>query len=194
MAKRYEQILKLIETVKPELIVEVGVHRGMRAMLMCERALQFRSDVRYTGFDVFETMDEAFQAEALNGKGIAQRAIAEARLQSVKERWGSFDWKLIEGDTRVTLHSSSLKADLAFIDGDHRVEVIRGDAQALNCPVMVFDDYYLPGPDGRLPDLDRYGANRVVDEYTKAGANVVVLPALDKCDHGAMAALAVVRV
>jgi hypothetical protein len=150
--------------------------------------------VRYIGWDVFETMDAVFQAQALNGKGIAERAIAEARLQSVRERWENFDWQLIEGDTRKTLHGGSVKADLAFIDGDHRVEVIRGDARALQCPVMVFDDYYMLGPDGSLPDLEHYGANRVVDEYTAAGARVTVLPVLDKCNHGAMAALAVVRV
>lgn len=193
MAKRYDQILTLIDTVKPRMIAEVGVHRGMRAMLMCERALQHLAEVRYIGWDVFETMDEAFQAAALNGKGIPQREVAEARLQSVRARWDNFDWQLIEGDTRKTMHGSRTKADFAFIDGDHRVEVIRGDAAALDCPLMVFDDYYLPGPDGSLPDLERYGANRVVDEYTAAGAQVTVLPALDKCDHGAMAALAVVR-
>lgn len=193
MAKRYDQIMSLIDEIKPGVIIEVGIHRGMRAMLMCERALMHREDVSYLGFDVFETMDEAFHRDALNGKGIPQRSVAESRMQSIKERWGSFDWKFVEGDTRLTLHGSCVVGDLAFIDGDHRVDVIRGDAAAIGCRVMVFDDYYLPGQDGKIPDLKQYGANVVVDEFRADGARVSVLPVMDRCDHGAMAALAVVR-
>lgn len=194
MAKRYDQLLPLIMQAKPAVIAEVGVHRGMRAMIMCETAVMVRKEpVRYIGFDVFETMDQQFHDAALNGKGIPQRAIAEARMQSVAERYPGFSWEFREGDTRDTLHGQKVAADFAFIDGDHRVEVIRGDAMGLQCPVMVFDDYYRPGPDGRLPDLALYGANVVVDELQAAGARVEILPAADLCNHGAVAHLAVVR-
>lgn len=193
MAKRYEQLYPLIKAAKPATIVEVGVHRGMRALMMCEEACGVRKAVRYIGFDVFETMPQSFHDAALNGKGIPQRAMAEARMQSVSERFPGFSWEFREGDTRDTLHGHKVAADFAFIDGDHRVEAIRGDALGLDCPLMVFDDYYLAGPDGRLPDLTLYGANVVVDELQAAGATVELLPVGDVCAHGGVSVLAVVR-
>lgn len=195
MAKRYEQLYPLIRACKPQTIAEVGVHRGMRAMMMAEEALKASPSkpVRYIGFDVFELMSQAFHDAALNGKGIPQRAIAEARMQSVKERFETFSWNFCVGDTRETLHGKRIACDFAFIDGDHRVEAIRGDALGLDCPLMVFDDYYIAGPDGRLPDLALYGANVVVDELKAAGASVELLPAGDLCNHGGIALLAVVR-
>jgi hypothetical protein len=193
MTKRYDQLLPLIAAIKPLHVVEVGVHRGMRALTMCEVAAEAGGRVVYTGFDVFGTEDEAFHEEALNGKGMPNRAAAERRLESVRERWPSFAWNLVEGDTRKTLHGRRVACDFAFIDGDHRVEVIRGDAAALDCPVLVFDDYYQPGADGRLPDLDTYGANQVVEELQLAGARVEILPSADLCKHGGVSHLAVVR-
>jgi hypothetical protein len=191
LAKRYEQIKALIDSAKPSAIVEVGVHRAMRAMLMSEWALGHRKDVSYLGFDVFETMDKSFHEAALNGKGIPSKAMAEARMVSVAERFHGFQWKFIEGDTRITLHGSHVKCDFAFIDGDHRVDVIRGDAGALDCPLIVFDDYYLAGDS--LPDLDKFGANRVVEELKDDGWSIDILPAGDRCDHGGIAHLAVAR-
>lgn len=193
MAKRYEQLYPLIRACKPQTIAEVGVHRGMRAMMMAEEACMVRQSVRYIGFDVFETMPQSFHDAALNGKGIPLRAMAEARMQSVSERFPGFSWEFREGDTRDTLHGKRIACDFAFIDGDHRVEAIRGDALGLDCPLMVFDDYYIAGPDGRLPDLTLYGANVVVDELKAAGASVELLPAGDLCNHGGIALLAVVR-
>ena len=155
--------------------------------------MQHTSNLRYTGFDVFETEDMQFHEDALNGKGMPSKAQAELRMRSVQERCPPFQWEFVEGDTRKTLHGTKVKADFAFIDGDHRVEVIRGDAAALNCAVMVFDDYYRPGADGRIPDLAVYGANQVVDEMRAAGARVEILPAADLCKHGGFSHLAVVR-
>lgn len=193
MAKRYDQMEALVAQARPELIVEVGVHRGVRAAKLCRWAIDsHREPVAYTGYDVFDTMDEAFHAAALNGKGEPDREAAEDRLVSVA-RGGRLSWGFVIGDTRQTLHGTTVVCDFAFIDGDHRVEAIRGDAAALDCPVMVFDDYYLPGPGGELPDLLLYGANAVVDEYQAAGASVELLPNRDRCDHGADAVLAVVR-
>lgn len=193
MTKRYEQLLPLIAQLKPAHIVEVGVHRGMRALTMCEVAAENSPRVRYTGYDVFGTEDAAFHEEALNGKGMPHRAAAERRMASVRERWPTFRWFLVEGDTRKTLHGTHIECDFAFIDGDHRVEVIRGDAAALACPVLVFDDFYRPGADGRLPDLGAYGANQVVEDLERAGARVEILPSQDQCKHGGVSHLAVVR-
>lgn len=193
MAKRYDQMEALVAQARPERIVEVGVHRGIRAAKMCRWAMASHdSPVAYVGFDVFDTVEECFHAEALNGKGEPNRESAEDRLRKAALA-GNLAWRFVVGDTRETLHGTRLACDFAFIDGDHRVDAIRGDAAALDCPLIVFDDYYLPGPGGELPDLALYGANAVVDEMAAAGATVDLLPHRDRCDHGAWAVLAVVR-
>lgn len=193
MTKRYEQLLARIDLVRPRVIVEVGVHNGVRASLMSRCALTHHKDVRYTGYDVFGMMDAQFHADVLNGKGIPSQAAAKHRLARVAAAARGFRWEFVVGLTQETLHGRTVTADFAFIDGDHRVEAIRADAAALDARELVFDDYYLPGPDGRLPDLARYGANRVVEEYRARGAHVELLPLRDRCDHGAWSVLAVVR-
>lgn len=187
MAKRYEQMIEIIARCKPKKIVEVGVHKGLRAQMMCETALLHRNHVEYVGYDVFDTVGMHFHEEALNGKGAPSQARAEERLKASGAEFG-----FVVGDTRETLHGQSVKADFAFIDGDHRVDAIQGDAAAIDAPVIVFDDYYLPGERGEIPDLQVYGANRVVDEMREAGAKVDILPIKDRCAHGGYSVLAVV--
>lgn len=186
MAKRYEQMIELIDKHQPKRIIEVGVHRGMRAQMLCTAAMQY-GDVEYVGYDVFDTVDGQFHHDALNGKGFPNKDKAEERLIASGAKFS-----FVIGDTRQTLHGQTVTADFAFIDGDHRVDAIRGDALAIDAPVIVFDDYYLPGKNGAIPDLDKYGANRVVDEMKSNGARVELLPKMDGCDHGAYSVLAVV--
>lgn len=184
MAKRYDQMLALIDEVKPTSIIEVGVHRGMRANQLCTHAAGYR-EVTYTGFDVFDTMDADFQEAALNGKGMPSKDVAAARLKRID----MLDFSFVVGDTRDTLHGKARYADFAFIDGDHRVDAIRGDYEALkDCKIVVFDDYYV-GDD--KPDTALYGANQIVDALPHE--RVEILPIGDPCKHGGMSHLAVVR-
>lgn len=187
MAKRYEQMIQIIAKCRPQKIIEVGVHRGLRASMMCKTALLYQEYVEYVGFDVFDTVDMEFHREALNGKGAPNKDVATQRLVQ-----SGAEFSFVVGDTRETLHGHPVKADFAFIDGDHRLEAIRGDAAAIDAPVIVFDDYYLPGERGEIPDLDAYGANRVVDEMKSDGAKVEILPIKDRCAHGGYSVLAVV--
>lgn len=189
MAKRYSQLVGLITKVKPLSIVEVGVHRGVRAQLMCKAAIEIKSPVQYTGFDVFDSVDAHFHNSALNGKGAPSLNQAHDRLKSI----AGLRYEFIVGDTRDTLAGRDIAADFAFIDGDHRVETIRSDYKALQgCRCVVFDDYYTPGGDGALPYLSRYGANAVIDEILVEGRNVDILPMRDICNHGAYTQLVVV--
>ena len=194
MAKRYLQMLGLVAEAKPSIIVEVGVHKAIRAAMLCNEAMRHSKSVRYIGFDVFETMGEEFQKEALNGKGTPMESDARRMLNTVANTYLSFGYELRVGDTRDTLHGTSVPADFAFIDGDHRVEAIRGDWLSLNgSKMVVFDDFYLPGFRGELPDLRKFGANTVVEEARENGWSVEILPTGDVCNHGAIAHLAVVR-
>lgn len=190
VAKRYDQMFGLIDQVKPASIVEVGVHRGIRAAKLCDQALKHSPRVRYTGFDVFDTMDAKFQDAALNGKGAPSESQARERLSGCA---AGLSFRFVVGDTRMTLHGKSVKADFVFIDGDHRVEAIAGDYAALaGAKCVVFDDYYRPDEDGATPDLSLYGANQLVDSLEAAGLRVEVLPIADKCKHGGYSHLAVV--
>jgi hypothetical protein len=193
MMRRYSQLIRLVSQIKPSSIVEVGVHRAIRADAMCREALVHRPDVTYFGFDVFEHETAQFHADALNGKGIPLEAIARGKLSAIAASFMQFNYRLFVGDTRTTLHGDPIKADIAFIDGDHRVEVIRGDYEALKeCACVTLDDFYVKGPKGELPDLDRYGSNRVVEEIAASGKRVQILDSADRCNHGAIAKLAVV--
>lgn len=189
MAKRYEQMVPLIHQIQPRTIVEVGVHRAMRAALLCRTALEY-GPVTYTGYDVFDTMGAAFQEAALNGKGEPTEEAARRRLDAVE---GKFTYSFVIGDTRDTLHGKSIPADFAFIDGDHRVDAIAGDYAALaGSRCVVFDDYYRPDDHGNLPDLTLYGANQTVDALADAGRRVEILPKGDGCNCGGTSHLAVV--
>lgn len=190
MAQRYDQMHALIDELRPRRIVEVGVHRGIRAAKLCARALLHWPAVDYVGYDVFDTMDDAFQDAALNGKGAPSEADAARRLSAVE----GATFRFVVGDTRETLHGALIPADFAFIDGDHRVDAIAGDYAALaTAPCVVFDDYYVPDARGACPDLTRYGANQTVNALRAQGRDVVILPVGDACNRGGEVRLAVVR-
>lgn len=191
--RRYRQMVDLVAQVKPRTIIEVGVHEGKRAVMLCEAALKYRrhdKTILYTGFDVFDTESAEFQQAALNGKGTTSEQRARDRLTALVPL---LEFDFVVGDTAKTLKGKLYMADFAFIDGDHRVEVIRSDYQALKGSTCVaFDDYYRPGAAGEIPDLDKYGANQLVDELKAEGRRVEILPQGDRCNHGAMAHIAVV--
>lgn len=194
MTNRYEQLLDLVKEAKPRIIVEIGVHRAARAGAMCGEALKHSPKVHYIGFDVFETMNQAFHDAAMNGKGIPTQAQARAVLDKVvANSAGRFTYEFRVGDTRETLHGKNCFADFAFIDGDHRVEAILADFAALNCPVIAMDDYLVPGPNGECPDLKKYGANAAAQAATESGFRVEILPVADMCRHGGYAKIAVAR-
>jgi hypothetical protein len=104
MMRRYSQLIRLVSQIKPASIVEVGVHRAIRADAMCREALVHRPDVTYFGFDVFEHETAQFHADALNGKGIPLEAIARGKLSAIAASFMQFNYRLFVGDTRTTLH------------------------------------------------------------------------------------------
>lgn len=182
-------MIDLAAELKPKVIVEVGVHGALRGSRMISAT---NPGARYIGYDVFETRDMAFQRSALNGKGMPIEALARMRLDDACRRTRS-TYTLVIGDTRETLHGKPVVADLAFIDGDHRVDAIEGDYQALaGSTVVVFDDYYRPS-EGRMPDTRLYGANQTVDRLAAEGRDVEILPIGDVTADGGASHLAVVR-
>lgn len=191
MARRYDQLIDIVREAKPTRIAEIGVHKGLRAALMCREALKYRERVTYVGLDVFDLKDQQFHDDALNGKGMPSEDQARRRLDEIGP---ALTWQFVKGDTRETLHGQTLDADLVFIDGDHRLEVIRGDYESVKgAKCVVFDDYYAKLVGDHCPvDLDRHGCNRLIDELKSEGRRVEVLSIADRCVHEAYAQLAVV--
>lgn len=189
-SRRYDQLIDIVREVRPKTIVEIGVHKGLRSALMCREALRFQEKVAYFGFDVFDQEDAQFHADALNGKGMPSEQQAARRLN---ELGPALAWKFVKGDTRATLHHERhFQADLVFIDGDHRLEVIRGDyAPFAKSQCVVFDDYYSSSL--TTVDLSRYGCNWLIEELRATDLPVEILPVKDMTVTGAWTQLVVVR-
>lgn len=173
---RYSQLQTLIALVKPETIVEIGTNRGDSAVAMCSEALKHRAKVHYTGYDVFCTKDEDFHRLVFNGKGAVPRQFVQDRLESVRAQFPSFTFELIEGETASTLHHQPVCADFAFIDGDHRLEIINRDYAAVaDSQVIVFDDFY-DASSTQGQELSRqFGCNELVARLK----DVTILPLAD---------------
>lgn len=181
---RYDQLLSIVDELRPATIVEVGVARGERARAMVLQALRHRPNVHYTGYDVFETRDAVFHAAAFNLKAVSKRADCAAMLAGIAKLNPGFMFEFVVGDTRDTLHGKSIAVDLAFIDGDHRVDAIACDYQALmGSATVVLDDYYTADVAGMQPDIRAVGCNRLVDRLKGAA---MLLPAHDPVRGGGM--------
>jgi methyltransferase family protein len=187
---RYDQFEAIVERVRPSSIAEIGMHRGRRAVFLVGLALRHKPSVSYLGCDIFEAADPEFHRQAMNGKGPAKHSHAVRAMTNIERHYGRhrFGWQIVAGDTRETLHPGSIVVDLAFIDGDHRLETIRSDYAAVaGSRCVVFDDYLSPDAFGLCPDRDSYGANGVVDEL-----NAEILPHADPCFGGGLSQMAVI--
>lgn len=177
---RKVQLYKIIETKKPKTIVETGTWNGLNAISMCSVALKYSESVHYYGFDLFEDMN--LDEEEFNVKAAQKYEDVFQLLQEYKNKAKGFDFTLIKGNTRETLHKDGpwKTADLAFIDGGHSVETIQSDYDALkDCKTIVFDDYYVKDKDGNIPNLGKYGCNKIVENL-----NAVVMSMRDHCMLG----------
>jgi len=143
--KRYRYLLDCVKDTRPTSIIEVGTHNGDSAVAMCHWALRMTDQpVHYVGYDLFEGADAANDEAEKNGKGPGSYEQASQRLTLLSvQNGGRLTFELVRGNTRDTLHGKPQKADLAFIDGGHSVETIRGDYEALkDCSIVVCDDCY----------------------------------------------------
>ncbi len=147
---RYDRVIALAAQKKPDVLVEIGTHRGARAKLLKQHCK------KYYGFDLWEAGSAETDKRESNGKGRSTMSQAEQALSGC-------DFELIAGDTRSTLPEfvdRGIKADFVFIDGGHSVETIESDwrwTRHMLSPgaVVVFDDYYQPERIG-------FGCNRTV--------------------------------
>lgn len=184
---RYGQLLAIIEQIKPKTIVEVGTWNGLRAIQMASIALKHHKDVHYIGYDLFEDATAETDAEELNVKKHYTVAEVSERLAAFAKENPGFTFELVKGNTRETLKGAA-KADLAFLDGGHSVETIKSDLENLSgSKVIVLDDWYDKDEQGKCPDLEKYGCNKVLE-----GREFVVLGHADRVKDGGLVRFAVI--
>jgi hypothetical protein len=174
-SRRYDQLLEEIDTLQPRNICEIGVNDGTNAVRLIRRALIYRNDVEYYGFDLFESLDrETFFKEF---------AIKAPSLESVcryLERNGIYKKKLFSGNTLESLPRLKLslpKMDLVFIDGGHSFETVTSDWINVQHflhekSVVFFDDY------------PHWGVGPVVDSIDRNKWDVDILPTEDIFEVG----------
>ena len=195
-AKRYSQILGLVEQVKPRSIIEIGVWNGQRAIEMSRAALAHSDAVTYSGYDLFEEASPETNESELNAKPNCTLEQVKQRLFRFQDQNQGFTFTLVPGDTNKTIGGKCLAADFVYIDGGHSVATIRNDYLAVSRnPMIVFDDYYIMDFDGLGTDITKFGANVVVDKLLidDNGLDVEILESSDPLIGGGIVALAVVR-
>lgn len=174
---RYDQLLSLAAVYKPRSIVEIGTNHGDRGIALCREALRHHSTVSYTGYDVFDTKDAEFHRDVFNGKGAFAKDVVAHRFDEIKSQYPGFQYQLHQGTTDETLHPHDVRADFVFIDGDHRVDTIARDYNAVkHSKVVVFDDYYSEAPGCEKIDTNVFGCNLIVNQSKAA----TILPNADR--------------
>ena len=171
LGKRYENLYRIIQEIKPQSLVEIGVASGKRAKLMIEDAQKYQDPVTYIGLDFFRPLsyEEKFREFSLQ----------PASLQEVHNYLTPTKAfvQLIEGDTRETLYKDYLTfdtpKDFIFIDGGHSWETIESDWNGVQRlihkdTVIVFDDYYSSNPEG-------IGCQHLINSLDKETWNVELL-------------------
>ena len=159
---RYQYLLLGVTLTKPKSIIEIGLAQGERAYQMIQLASKYKANVRYTGYDVFHTKNSSWHRMVGNGKQVASKEVIKSRLNNLSK-----NISLIDGMTSETLWLNHQKADYVWLDGDHRVEAIQKDFEALKkSRVIVFDDYYVNGEHDGFT-VDKFGCNKIVDNLDK---------------------------
>ena len=155
---RYSQMLKVINDLQPNVVLEIGTHKAARPFEWSRYA-----DFKYYGFDVFEEGTDELNKKEFNGKGFCNQEHAEGVLDAAE-----IDHRLYKGLTSDTLpqflkeHDGLPFVDFAFIDGGHSIDTIQLDwdhvRQVMNPGgIVVFDDYY-------DPQIEGVGCNEVVKD------------------------------
>ena len=158
LISRYQYLLLGLCIVSPKSIIEVGLSRGIRAFQMIQFAKKYNSDIEYTGYDVFDTKDANWHKLVGNGKKVEAKSVIEKNLKVLTN-----NIQLVQGMTSETLWPHPNKADYVWLDGDHRLESIKKDFEALReSKVIVFDDYYPTGEHEGF-HIDKYGCNKIIE-------------------------------
>jgi predicted O-methyltransferase YrrM len=178
---RYDKLLELIKVFQPATIAETGTWKGTNAVRMLKATGLEKP--HYIGFDLFEEATPETDHAEFNIK--PHNRIVDVE-KFIKEHCPLAEISLVKGNTRQTLRP--LIVDFAFIDGGHSLETIAHDYECLKgSSVVVFDDYYTPDSEGKMPDISIVGCNKLLEGIPHA-----VIPSTDQVKTGGIVSLAVV--
>ena len=173
-ANRYHNITRTISKFKPQTILEVGTHKGFRAVEMINCAKQYNNDIKYYGFDLFEGMTPNVKEREFHGKSDVTRKEAENNISKTDS-----EYELIVGNTIDTMpdFDPDRPIDFVFVDGGHSVATIASDWSNIerimsDHTIVVFDDYY--------ENRDDVGCKSLIDSLIKQ--NVFTVDLLDPLD------------
>jgi predicted O-methyltransferase YrrM len=174
--KRYEQLYQEIDVLHPRTIFEIGTNDGINAARLYQRASQYRNDVEYFGFDLFESIDNAtFMKE------FSLAAPTKKEVDRFLGRKGVRNRHLFSGNTMESLPGEKERLpamDLVFIDGGHSEETVASDWENVKHllhekSVVFFDDYpnwgvgpVVDGIDSELWDIE---VMEIEDEFLADG-------------------------
>ena len=180
--RRYRQILREIRIRRPQILVEIGVYEGVRAVEMIEAASIDRppQEIEYFGFDLFELMTPEIFEKELSKWPHTEQQVRERLL-----RTGACI-SLRKGPTSDTLpdfvrERQGRPVDFVFIDGGHAIETIQSDWDSIKQIIgvgstVLFDDYYVDCPT-RIRD---FGCNAVLEKIDNQIYSCEVLPDIDR--------------
>jgi len=178
--KRYENIFKIIDEIKPKLILEVGTWNGEHAIEMIKYAAKHQPNgvrgIYYLGFDLFQDITDK-QIELENSKKVkADYLQVKAKLDKV-----GCKFNLIMGNTRETLKNHpTISVDFIFMDGGHSLLTIDSDWKNTRrfCnrnTVTLLDDYY--------PTDITKGCKALVDHLPLKSYNLDFLEPIDEFEN-----------
>lgn len=178
---RYDQLLEYVARDPSLSILEIGVARGANALRMISFAQQRGGRPRYTGVDLFGSLDAEELASDYYVKTKHPMSVQQT-MRMLRSELGveaAMRIYLLEGksqDVLPVLLAQRYAYDLIFIDGSHSYEGVKCDwmhCQHMLAPggTIVFDDY------------PNWGIKPAVDEIDPALWNVRVLPAKDTFKH-----------
>jgi predicted O-methyltransferase YrrM len=167
---RYDQLLAEVDAVRPKTILEIGTYDGFNAARLVRRALRYRDDVEYYGFDLFEALDDARFLREFSLKPPSQKEVDRFLARNgVRNRF------LFAGDTTRSIpqaRSQLPPMDLVFIDGGHSYETVSADWRNIEpllhrTSVVYFDDW------------PNFGVGPLIEEIDRQRWHVRVLPVRD---------------
>lgn len=146
----------------PQLIGEIGTHKGNSASQMVNLLAPKVEKLHYTGYDVFDfAVDNVdFNRSERNGKNGAAYEVSEKVFVKLANRYANFTYDLNKGFTSDTL-IKPMKFDFVYIDGGHSYDTVKHDySMVKDSKVIMFDDVQIAG------------VRKFVDELIDSGAEI----------------------
>lgn len=177
--KHYKPIFDWLSTHHCYNIMEIGTFDGYNAIGMIKTSKAPEAEIRYFGFDLFETQtpDTAIQEFSGNYQP-PELAIVNKRLESETDAAIT----LFKGNTNETLPAAATlpQMDIIYVDGGHSIETIKNDWEHVqklmhDKAIVFFDDYF--------QEMPFIGCKLTIDGIDVSKYDKTVYPTVDSYTH-----------